>query len=46
MIENGFTVALAPLIPWPILIALGGLTLAAFVFTAWRRARGTGPAAS
>src|SRR5690349_4259588 len=42
MIENGFTVALAPLVPWPVLIVLGALTLLAVVFTAWRRARGVG----
>jgi hypothetical protein len=42
MIENGFTVAFAPLVPWAVLIALGGLTLAALAFTLARRARGVG----
>jgi len=42
MIENGFTVAFAPLIPWSALIVLGALTLAAIGFTLARRARGVG----
>jgi hypothetical protein len=42
MIENGFTVAFAPLIPWLALIVLGALTLAALGFTLVRRARGVG----
>ncbi|MBI3513183.1 MAG: hypothetical protein HY060_03835 [Proteobacteria bacterium] len=40
MIENGFTVAFAPLVPWLVLIVLGALTLAALAFTALRRAHG------
>jgi len=42
MIESGFTVAFAPLVPWAVLIALGALTLAALGFTLLRRARGVG----
>jgi hypothetical protein len=42
MIENGFTLAISPLIPWPALVVLGVLTLAALGFTLWRRARGVG----
>jgi hypothetical protein len=42
MTENGFTIAIAPLVPWPVLVALGVLTLTALIFTAWRRARGVG----
>ncbi|MEJ0067544.1 MAG: hypothetical protein WDO24_00950 [Pseudomonadota bacterium] len=42
MIENGLTVAFAPLIPWLALIVLGALTLAALGFTLLRRARGVG----
>ena len=42
MTENGFTLAFAPLVPWPLLIGLGALALAALAFTAARRARGVG----
>jgi len=37
MIENGFTVAFAPLLPWFVLIGLGALVLAALGFTLMRR---------
>ena len=42
MIENGFTLAFAPLVPLPVLIALGAVTAAALAFTLARRARGVG----
>jgi hypothetical protein len=42
MIENGFTVAFAPLVPWPVLIALGVLSLAVLALTVARHARGVG----
>ncbi len=42
MIENGFTVAFAPLVPWLVLIVLGGLALLALAVTVVRRGRGVG----
>jgi hypothetical protein len=39
---TGYSIAWAPLLPWPLIAAAGGLALVILAYGAWRRARGTG----